>query len=169
MTVKSNVGNGKGSLDAIRQPLLAVLCCTIAWIIMLLYDHGMLPQFPRGEGFLIGESLPSVFTLRADYISNPIWQLHGVRGSGAWFRSFEYSCEFQTAEKVRLKNPNSWTKGNGRNIPKDAENLLPPDLFQGIKKSGFEYWYRDNYPAETTVLIHKKGSDHYYLFSDGAS
>ena len=134
----------------------------------VLYDHGMLPSFPRGW-------FPVALPLYLDYIENPTWQLHGVYGWGRWFRSYEFICEFNTSEKVLLRNPSSWIKGNSANVPNHVDNehydddlQLPPDLVQGIRSSNFEYWYRENYPAETTVLIHKKGSDHYYLSSMGA-
>lgn len=135
-----------------------------------LYDHGLLPSIPRNPGhILIGGWFPTAFPLYAEYIENPIWQLHGVHGEGFWFRSYLFSCEFDTREKVLLKNRDTWITGNGANVPQDAEELLPPNLFQAIKNPAYEYWYKDKFPNETTMLIHKKSSERYYLFTMGAS
>ncbi|MBS2006383.1 MAG: hypothetical protein JST01_05045 [Cyanobacteria bacterium SZAS TMP-1] len=160
-------GSGKQFSKKRNKIPLLVLCANIL-LLPWLYDHGMLPQLPRTENFWIGEMFPAALPLCIDYIANPIWQLHGVQGSGHWFRSFQYSCEFNTSEKVILKKSESWTTGNGVSLPQNADDLLPPNILQGIKRSQFDYWFIDRYPSETTMLLRKKGSDQYYLFSDGA-
>jgi hypothetical protein len=127
------------------------------------YDHGMLPNLSPSPLFFIPIALP----LYLDYMATPIWQLHSVRGSVIGFRTYFITCEFNTGAKVILKDPNSWTKGNGANIDNilsHSDDLLPSDVIQGIRKSEFEFWFRDNYPSETAVFFHKEGSDHYYLF-----
>lgn len=148
-----------------------VLIITALW----LYDHGMLPCIYQGPSYyrkpddLAINWIPVAVPLYVDYIENPIWQLDGMYGFGFWFRSYYFTCEFNTRERVQLKNPSSWTKGNGTDIEKllaHSDDFLPPGLIQGLKKSEFEYWFRDRYPYETTVLILVDGR--YYLFSAGA-
>lgn len=158
-----------------RKNFLTLALCTTILLSPWLYDHGMFPSFPRNPACIIIGWFPVALPLYTDYIENPIWQLHGVYGWWAGLRSYDFTCEFSTSEKVLLRNPSSWIKGTSANIPSDIYDevshndlQLPPDLVQGIKNSDFEYWYRDKYPSETTVLIHKKGSEHYYLSSMGA-
>lgn len=168
MTTSKN--RSKSKQEKFLTVVMYIFFLSPAWC--WLYDHGMLPSFPRSmDGIIIGW-FPAALPLYTDYIENPIWQLHGVYGWGEWFRSYYFTCEFKTREKVLLKEPGSWTIGTAANIEKllpHADDFLPPDLIQGIKKSDFEYWFRDTYPHETTVLFHKNGSDHYSLFSAGAS
>lgn len=157
MTLSTKCSNSK------RKRFLVLALLATILLSPWLHDHGMLPSIPRTpESMLIGCT---------DYIANPIWQLHSVYGWGSWFRSYYFTCEFNTSEKVILRDPNSWTKGNGANIDdllRDANDFLPADLIQAIKNPDSDYWFRDTYPHETTVLFRKRGSDHYSIFSAGA-